>query len=200
MSDDNFLSRWSQRKREAARQAPAQVPTHAPTHAPDAPAPVEEDAFDVSLLPKLEDLTPESDISLFLRKGVPAALKNAALKRVWSLDPAIRDRVGDALDYAWDWNAPGGVPGGGELPPGFDAQSMVAKIFGDKPDDANVIQDVALQQGEPSSGADGPAAEPRHDEKHHETAQIETGSVGNSGLSDDGAPQRPRRHGGAMPS
>jgi hypothetical protein len=44
---------------------------------------------------------------------VPAALKNAALRRMWSLDPAIRDYRDLAVDYAWDWNTPGGLPGGG---------------------------------------------------------------------------------------
>jgi len=77
---------------------------------------------------------------------VPDDVRNAALRKIWALDPAIRDYVGDALDYAWDWNAPGGVPGGGELGAGFDTAKMVAQIFGDQPADENVIEYVAAQQ------------------------------------------------------
>ena len=59
----------------------------------------------------MDELTPETDITVFLRKGVPEFLKNAALRRMWSLDPAIRDYVSEAREYAYDWNVPGGVPG-----------------------------------------------------------------------------------------
>jgi hypothetical protein len=70
-------------------------------------------------LPRVEELTPESDLSSFLREGVPEALKKAALRRMWSLDPAIRDFVGPA-EYAWDFNNPGAIPGfGAALPPTF---------------------------------------------------------------------------------
>jgi hypothetical protein len=103
MSDDGFLRRWSRRKAAAE-----------PEPAPPAPAivraPVEDPPFDPESLPPIESLAPGSDISAFLRKNVPAALKSAALARVWTANPAIRDYVGPA-DYAWDWNTPGGVPG-----------------------------------------------------------------------------------------
>ncbi len=138
-----FLSRWSQRKRqiaEEARKAAEAVPATTPE--PES----EDEPFDLSLLPDLEVLTAQTDMSLFLRKGVPDELRNAALRKIWALDPAIRDYVGDALDYAWDWNAPGGVPGGGALGAGFDTAKMVAQIFGDEPADKNVIEDAAPQQ------------------------------------------------------
>ena len=35
---------------------------------------------------------------------------------MWALDPKIRDYVGEARDYAYDWNTPGGVPGSGPVP------------------------------------------------------------------------------------
>ncbi|MFX8512285.1 DUF3306 domain-containing protein, partial [Acinetobacter baumannii] len=62
--------------------------------------------FDPASLPPVESLTPESDLAPFLRPEVPAALRQAALRRLWSLDPTIRDFVGPA-DYAWDYNAAG---------------------------------------------------------------------------------------------
>ncbi len=147
MTDNEpFLSRWSQRKRQVAEEArKAAEAAPAATPAPEA----EDELFDLSLLPDLEALTAQTDMSLFLQKGVPDDLRNAALRKIWALDPAIRDYVGDALDYAWDWNAPGGVPGGGELGAGFDTAKMVAQIFGDQPADEKVIGDDALQQNAP---------------------------------------------------
>ncbi|MDB5649772.1 MAG: hypothetical protein JWL62_1292 [Hyphomicrobiales bacterium] len=125
MSDDeSFLARWSQRKREALREAAAPEPV--------VPA-EEEPSVDLKSLPKLEDLTGASDITAFLQKGIPDALRNAALRRAWALDPSVRDYVGDALDYAWDWNVPGGVPGSGEMTVGTDVAKMVSQIFGDSP-------------------------------------------------------------------
>src|SRR3546814_4496941 len=48
-------------------------------------------------LPSLEDLTAESDLTAFLREGVPESLKKAALRKMWSLDPAI-DRKSTRLN------------------------------------------------------------------------------------------------------
>lgn len=107
-----FLARWSRLKREArAGAAPADPPARMPpAETPPAEAAAgAEEAFDPAALPRIEDLTSASDITAFLRKGVPTALRNAALRRMWSLDPAIRDYIGP-VDYGWDWNTPGGVP------------------------------------------------------------------------------------------
>ena len=82
------------------------------------PAPVAEaeavPEFDLSSLPKLEEMTGATDITGFLKKGVPEHLRNAALQKSWALDPAIRNYVNPALEYAYDWNTPGGVPGSSE--------------------------------------------------------------------------------------
>src|SRR6266404_3168843 len=129
--DKGFLARWSQRKRQAkppdreARLADAKVPP-APSAEGDA-----EPEFDLSSLPKLEDVTQTTDITAFLRKGVPEHLRNAALRKSWALDPAIRNYVNPALEYAYDWNAPGGVPGGGELGAGVDVARLVSQIMGE---------------------------------------------------------------------
>src|SRR6266576_4096687 len=126
----NFLARWSQRKHEAKQ------PDHdAPTANSDVPSgPVAESdvaqEFDLSSLPKLEDMTATTDITAFLRKGVPEHLRNAALRKSWALDPAIRNYVNPALDYAYDWNTPGGVPGSSELGAGIDIARLVSQIMG----------------------------------------------------------------------
>lgn len=128
--DKGFLSRWSQRKQKA-KQPERDAPV-ADAEAPSAPTAESESEpeFDLSSLPKLEDLTETTDITVFLRKGVPESLRNAALRKSWALDPAIRNYVNPALDYAYDWNTPGGVPGNGEIGPGVDIARMVSQIMG----------------------------------------------------------------------
>ena len=148
MTSEPFLSRWSKRK-QAARGA-GQALDNAPSSQPEprafdaAPEPAapeqgsgaappteaELSPEEVAELPTLEELTADTDISMFLRKGVPAPLRNAALRRMWSLDPNIRDFVGDARDYAYDWNTPGGVPGSGPLPSTEEVARMAARIVG----------------------------------------------------------------------
>ena len=73
-------------------------------------------------------MTGATDITGFLQKGVPEHLRNAALQQSWALDPAIRNYVNPALEYAYDWNTPGGVPGTGELGAGMDVARMVLQI------------------------------------------------------------------------
>src|SRR3546814_8421057 len=85
-------------------------------------------------LPSLENLTAESDLTAFLREGVPESLKKAALRKMWLLDPAIRDHVGLA-DCTWDFNRPGSIPGFGPIgdtafAPGFFSRPAIAEAAG----------------------------------------------------------------------
>lgn len=134
-TDRGFLARWSQRKQEARNPEPKPEAPESENAAPGGlPAPQDDDVkadFDLSTLPKLEELTGSTDITAFLRKGVPEHLRNAALRKSWALDPAIRNYVSPALEYAYDWNAPGGVPGGGELGAGVDVARLVSQIMGE---------------------------------------------------------------------
>ena len=143
--DTGFLARWSQRKQEA-RQPEREVPA-AGAEVPIRPVPESEaePEFDLSSLPKLEELTSTTDITGFLRKGVPEHVRNAALQKAWALDPAIRNYVNPALEYAYDWNTPGGVPGSSEIGAGLDVARLVAQIMG---------------SGEASAESSSPAADP----------------------------------------
>src|SRR5437899_1633403 len=166
--DKSFLARWSQRKHEAKQ------PEHdAPVADADVPSkPVAEDdaapEFDLSTLPKLEDLTETTDITGFLRKGVPEHLRNAALRKSWALDPAIRNYVNPALEYAYDWNTPGGVPGSSEIEAAMDVARLVSQIMG---------------SGEPAieastSAADAgkePASDPPQSRHNNATQELEPG-------------------------
>ena len=131
--DKGFLARWSQRKQEAKQPEP--TPDEPTLAAEIPPAPVAEaetePEFDLSSLPKLEEMTGATDITGFLQKGVPEHLRNAALRKSWALDPAIRNYVNPALEYAYDWNTPGGVPGTSEIGAGMDVARMVLQIMGD---------------------------------------------------------------------
>jgi hypothetical protein len=129
--NDSFLARWSRRKlavQTSEDQAPDEgvhaldeVATESdanvlvpPSNIPEPEAPETEAAELAEPLPRIEDLTAESDLSAFLREGVPKALRSAAMRRMWSLDPGIRDHIGLA-EYAWDFNQPGSMAGFGPL-------------------------------------------------------------------------------------
>jgi hypothetical protein len=135
MTEDDFLKRWSRRKREVAEaekpapplaEARAQAPL--PDHAASGePAKKSEDEFDPASLPPIESITAVSDITAFLRAGVPAELTRAALRRVWTTDPAIRNFVGLA-ENAWDFTDPNAMPGFGPLESTDEVRRMIAQI------------------------------------------------------------------------
>jgi Protein of unknown function (DUF3306) len=167
-SADNksFLARWSQRKHEA-KQPDQDAPT-ANSDAPSGPV-AESDAaqeFDLSSLPKLEDMTATTDITAFLRKGVPEHLRNAALRKSWALDPAIRNYVNPALDYAYDWNTPGGVPGSSEIGSGMDVARLVSQIMGSG---GSVVEPPV------------PAVSPENEAASDPTQSLEQGTTDKSG-------------------
>ncbi len=65
-----------------------------------------DDAIDPATLPPIESLGPTSDYTVFLRKGVPEALRVAALRKAWASDPFIRDFRSPAIEYGWDFTTP----------------------------------------------------------------------------------------------
>ena len=159
--DKGFLARWSQRKQEAKQPEPKpDAPAAESAESSGSPAPQGEDVtpeFDLSTLPKLEELTGSTDITAFLRKGVPEHLRNAALQKSWALDPAIRNYVSPALEYAYDWNAPGGVPGGGELGAGVDVARLVSQIMGEpaaEPTSSGTSSNASSESSSASNSAD----------------------------------------------
>lgn len=126
---EGFLSRWSRLKREpdaGVKPAPAAGDGTLPE-----PALPEGKSLDELLaeLPRVEDLAPGQSLTAFMQPWVPASIRNAALQRMWLLDPAIRDYVSPALDYAYDYNTPGGAPGFGPMETSSDAIREVAEMF-----------------------------------------------------------------------
>lgn len=210
--DKSFLARWSQRKQEAKQPEPKPVEPAPETENLPAAETEALPEFDLSSLPKLEEMTGATDITGFLRKGVPEHLRNAALRKSWALDPAIRNYVNPALEYAYDWNTPGGVPGTGEIGAGMDVARMVLQIMGDgapaEPEAAasDPKQDPADHPEANPDNLAAPAAEPdlptealrRSDEgiSVAQNASTEAPPPEDSPV----APQQPvRRHGSAKP-
>jgi hypothetical protein len=105
----DFLARWSRLKRKAqaepqeagprtgtARPGIAEAEPQAPRPgAPPAAKPVED-------LPRIETLGKDSDYTPFMRAGVPDALRNEALRKLWQSDPVFANLDG-LVDYAEDF-------------------------------------------------------------------------------------------------
>jgi hypothetical protein len=209
---ENFLARWSRRKREiAAAEAapgeaipggpdavapdtPATSPSEleaemaalaAPEEQPAAPAPV----FDPASLPTLDSIGADTDIRGFLAPGVPTELAHAALRRVWTADPGIRDFKGLA-EYDWDFTAPGSMFGFGELDSGTDVKQMLADVFGELSSDpaapaGNIVTEApspAASDADQSALSEREAPEP---EKMTDETSVDPEKVGEQSQEDD---------------
>jgi hypothetical protein len=206
MSGEGFLSRWSRRKvakRVDPREDPSEGDRASDTEVPEAESstaftepetpPVLSDE-EIAALPDPATLTAGSDVSAFLRPGVPAALKHAALRRMWSLNPAIATYLDPATEYAWDWNAPGGVPGSGALTAADDAAKAVARLFEGTPRKAAETPAASAPSSSPSLEA---VPEPPAPETP-EAPALASDEAADPSPQDD-SPRRRPRHGGAVP-
>ena len=145
---ENFIARWSRRKRESAEEEAEATKPAAASDVPDETAHTDDDRgqasgvpparsgasepaseFDWTKLPPVETITAESDIRAFLQAGVPPELTRAALRRAWAADPKIRDFVGLA-DYDWDFNTPGAIAGFGPLEMSDEVRRQVVQMIG----------------------------------------------------------------------
>ena len=110
---EGFLGRWSRRKLDVqeGREVEAQAPAEPMVQAPAPQRPAEPPAAPAEPPPTLEDthlLTPASDFSRFVRPDVEPAVRNAALKKLFT-DPHFN--VQDGLDvYIGDYTQPDPIP------------------------------------------------------------------------------------------
>lgn len=217
MSDEEFLKRWSRRKQEARQETkPAEQPPSLPAEVDIAASEVFETGteadidIDLSKLPSLDEITATTDITEFLRKGVPTELGRAALRRAWAADPAIRDFVGLA-ENAWDFTDPNAMPGFGALE-GTPEQigAMIERVMGgvrnaseklasELPENEQVqrIPDQGADNSEPETVPEA-AAEPvcQSDGAPNEIAAAQPEASNKDHIGD--TIQR-RSHGGALP-
>lgn len=185
--DEGFLARWSRRKGEV-QSAPE------PEATPAAPAESDEPPFDITSLPSIDSLTGASDIKAFLQKGVPAALRNAALQKMWVADESIRTYIGPS-EMSWDFNAEGAIYGHGPIAPESDIVTMLKDIADHehlKPKPAPEPETEAESQ----VAVEG-AHEPAPAEPPRETAADDCSSPQTDDLP--ASLESKRRHGGATP-
>ncbi len=143
---ENFLERWSRRKmapkdeKDSVREdvaADAASESAETAEATDLPADAQaksgdktrqdEPEFDLSKLPSIDSITATTDIRMFMLPGVPMALRQAALRKVWVTDPKIRDFI-EMAENQWDFTV--NSPGFDFSPPTGDIKKMVAEVFG----------------------------------------------------------------------
>ncbi|WP_207539198.1 DUF3306 domain-containing protein [Sabulicella rubraurantiaca] len=219
-----FIGRWSQRKRAALRgeetlpeaeappappvqaEPPAFIPPAAET-APEAPATTpepeveNEEEFDLASLPPLDTLHAGSDFTGFLRKGVPLALRHAALRKAWVADPLIRD-YRSPLDYGWDFNTPGGLPAGFSDTLGETAEKvkeLLRRAIGEPEPEAEKPEGIAAEEqataeAELPAPVEEAAPEPEPAPLIAEAPPVILPEAG----EEDATPRR--RHGGALPA
>ena len=244
-TSEPFLSRWSRKKRDAVRKPGsaaaepgadpgavdelAEIEADAGPCAPGAATPIAEEEIDLSKLPRVEELTTHSDITGFLDRRVPAVLRNAALGRMWTLDPTIRDFI-EVAENQWNWNVPGGAPFYEEMLPGSgagtlmaDATSAISRTVGSagnveapvvsladadveiqhQPDvdQANTEHAAAHQDPLSDDTAAGVALGPQTVEPEPELPVARMSGSGDGAMRHSLEPTPPvrRRHGGALP-
>lgn len=196
--DSNFFSRWSRRKVQVrtGEPLPAEPPVKPaapvvavvapPVAVPVAPPPDDTPAEQPPLL-TLEDvarLTPESDYSSFVARGVPADVRNAAVKKLFT-DPHYN--VMDGLDiYIDDYSQPSPLSAaemarmvGAQFlklvddPSEAQPEAAAAAPPEDAPDtQATVAQQTAPEPHDPTASAD---TEPLHDD--HADLQLQPDDV-----------------------
>ncbi len=123
---ETFAARWARRKREArgAEITPGVVP------AATAEVALDEAKSEPELpLPSLDDVTADGDIAAFLEKRIPAELHKLALRKAWTLDPAISTFI-EMAENQYDWNTPGGAPGYGPLDPSWNMEALLTQATG----------------------------------------------------------------------
>ena len=213
MSDESetFLSRWSKRKAQARSGATGAEPASEAELSQDPGArDTQEEEIPLEDLPPIESIDASTDLSPWLRKRVPDAWRQAALKRVWASDPAISQFIGLA-ENSWDWNAPDGVPGFGPLWPNHDVAQLLARVMGRIPETGTpemaetAVTPADFEKPEPSGDA---TADPQlpgavvtaHPEHSNVISDLQPAACDHEAadLAEQQPPKR-RRGGGALP-
>ena len=223
---ENFILRWSRLKLESRSRRRHETGLRESAARPSAVATIaaNEDevagaetaatpTFDLTRLPSIDSITAGTDISVFLQSGVPVKLTEAALRRAWVSDPAIRDFIGIA-ENQWDFTNPATIPGFGPLQGTCDGLSLVAQT-------AESLDKLSVRLTDTSASADKPGSvtgASRRDELENTRAALatravdremfnaapENGRVGeaaknNLSLGSSSPRRRRHAHGGALP-
>lgn len=174
---EKFLDRWSRLKREAADDVAHEAESKGGKIAATRPVTVKDlvadEPFDIASLPAIDSIGAHTDIRGFMQAGVPAELKNAALRRAWSVDPQIRDFIG-LVENGWDFNDPNAMHGFGPIDP-REVESLLAKVIGPPAKPAHETE-VAAQK-DPEMKPDSAFA--------HPGPERQAGTTSNEGTPDE---------------
>jgi hypothetical protein len=197
--DDDLFARWSRRK-QAVRRVEEEEGAGAADAERQLPEPPASEPAEPP--PSLDDLTAEGDLSAFLREGVPAALRKAAMRKMWSLDPAIRDHVG-LSENAWDFNQPDAMAGFGPLEAGKAVAgflSTVSRAMAADPEGTSTVPEAPAPEPPASLPPDetAEAAETPEDPPPSAAASAAESEEA-EGSGDSSRPPPGPRHGGALP-
>lgn len=198
---EGFLSAWSRRKRAAARAETEEREAAAEAKAPEAQTATDADAHalaeaepeiteeELAALPTVDEITGSTDLQPFMKRGVPDVLRKAAMRKVWLSNSLICDHDDPAVDYAWDWNGPEGVPGAGGILQGDKVSKMVDDLVNRGGRDRG--------QKEPEKEAsDRPDSTPNDEEGSEGDAKPADGGTDTMSQAEPGLPTDPLRRGG----
>lgn len=198
MADDSgFLSRWSRRKlaeKEPAGPAEAEVTADPVDDAgqampvvPDSPSDsladerAEEPAGEAAEPDRhpaedidIESLTKESDFTIFMQKGVSAATRRRALRKLWTSDPVLAnlDGLNDYEDMEYTYGISTAATSDWKLGRGFLSDKELglepaAEETGEPPeepligaDDAEAADETIIAEADPDAPADGATHDP----------------------------------------
>ncbi len=204
--ENGFLNRWAKRKQLVQKEA-AQLEDASAAGRPEVAPQTATDPVELPL-PSLDDVLPGGDVSVFLQKHVPDALRNMALRKAWLADPEISSFI-EMADYQLDYANPDSIPGWSSRLEGVDIKAMVERVFN------NVAGKAEEPVGTPVNDA---ISELPTTEKLPENIIIEIENAEKATISTPQTPQQDyvalqnntddsgvydtskKRHGGALPS
>lgn len=114
MSDDtSFASRWSRRKQavkdDAVEEESLQEqPEETVEEAEPEPEKTEAEVLAEFNLKDPDEMEPGDDFSGFMNSGIPQALRNRALRKLWLSNPALAN-LDQLLDYGEDFTSKGDI-------------------------------------------------------------------------------------------
>jgi hypothetical protein len=210
---ENFVSRWARLKRSAdlqRRTEPRGDALPRPTvevSAGGAEAAIGQPgidaAFDPASLPSIETISVNTDIRGFLQSRVPAELMQAALRRVWASDPAIRDFIGIA-ENQWDFNDPNAILGFGPLLESDNVPDLLVQALGQRDKLAGMIPEAppSVEQVVPGETRDEPVVLNQKSQQAVDGSppgSAQDRAIGNEAVAGEVGFPRPRSHGSALP-
>jgi hypothetical protein len=156
-AEDNFFTRWSRRKAEAAPAIVGPAPAAVAEAPPPEPPPTLEDTA---------ALTIGSDFTRFVTADVAPEVKNAALKKLFA-DPHFN--VMDGLDtYIGDYNTPD------PLPEGWLRKMVQSQLLG-------LFDDEEKKPEDPEHPPPRPAAQLPTEPASHEDTDLQLQPVDDAG-------------------